>query len=169
MSTQTPISILVRIESLHAARPTDALVLNSEQETTLRTAVAAAGGTLTGNPATPPTYTGRALVPCWTRGDKPAHFVQLEDAPVIGTWAGATLVAERAIAQPSATSEVADHLTQAARDAACGDIAVARSRVFAAACVAARETMAAEPGTASNQDWGARLGALQALAARMAA
>lgn len=92
-----------------------------------------------------------------------------EDLAELNARVEAALAEARVKAPPSAADEIAAHLTEAASRAAAGNVDLARCGVFAAACVAAREAVAAPPGSSSNQDWGARLGALQALAARMAA
>jgi hypothetical protein len=86
-------NILHRIEQIHAMSPNDAIVLDSNLEAALRKAIANAGGgdlvaMPTGNTA--PSYTGRVL----TLGER-SNFFEVANAPILGVWAGTTLIAER--------------------------------------------------------------------------
>lgn len=164
-------TIFAMIEEAHAKHPACAIILDGEQEVALRKAIRnSGGGDIVPMRAfgTAPTYTGLAMKPS-------CGFIAIADAPILGVWAGATLIAEHVAEQRRLTGATAqafvelEAVTQAfgvnsveAAEAA----ARAKKAVEAAAKAAATAGEAAERSRVERSEFEKIVGVLMFIASR---
>lgn len=164
-------TIFAMIEEAHAKHPACAIILNGEQEVAIRKAIRnSGGGDIVPMRAfgTAPTYTGLAMKPS-------CGFIAIADAPILGVWAGATLIAEHVAEQRRLTGATAQAFVELeAVTQAFGVNSVeaaeaterAKKAVEAAAKAAATTGEAAERSTRERSEFEKIVGVLMFLASR---